>query len=443
MRQPQHFVDDSVASIQWFVFLLANALTLPVVIGQVYQLSAEEVASLLQRTFFVVGLTSFLQGWLGHRLPLADGPAGIWLSVFVIMGEMAAQLGTDLSATLRLLEGGVLLAGFILILISVTGWMKKMLKVFTPLVTGSYLMLLAVQLSGVFLKGMMGISGRESQVDWLTTGVAFAIFLLVLALSIWGKGWLKSYAVLIGILVGWFLFSWIGWSVQKVPGSLTLTYPEIFSWGLPRLDAGMIASATLVALVLISNQVASIAAMNQALQGKSEVNVQCLRRTGMVGGFSNLFSALFSTVGMIPLSITAGFVQMTDKKRMFPFLAACLILMLVSCVPLFTSFLSQLPGPVAYAALLASFGHMFGLGLNSVLQQPLDQRRLTILGVTVSVGMGIMFLSPAVFVGLPSILQDVLGNGLLVGMMISLLMEQLWKPGSYTKKESSHEQKSV
>jgi xanthine/uracil permease len=423
--------DTGIGSLQWFVFLLANSLTLPIVIGQVYNLPAVEIAGLMQRTFLVVGLSSFLSGWLGHRLPVPNGPAGIWLGVFVIMGEAAFAQDNDPSATLQLLEGGMLVTGIIMIVIGAAGWMSRMLKVFTPLITGIYLMLLAFQLSGVFLKGMLGIGGEtDSSINGLFATIAFFVLAIVLGLSIWGKGWLRSYAVLIGIAAGWLAFALTGNLGETPKTQSILAIPELFAWGMPHWDLGIIISSILVAFVLISNIIASIAAMLHVLGNRGEQDPGMMNREGLVGGVSNALSSLFSTVGVVPLSIAAGFVQMTDQKRKLPFVIACVGLMIISFLPVIYILLSQLPAPVAYAALLASFAQMIGIGLSSVLKDTMNQRRLTIVGVSLSIGTGVMFLPGHTFAGLPSVIQYICGNGLLVGMVVSLLLEHLWRETS-------------
>ena len=88
----------------------------------------------------------------------------------------------------------------------------------------------------------------------------------------------------------------------------------------------------------------------------------------------------------------------------------------------------MLPSPVAYAAMLASFTSMAGIGISSVLKEPLDQRRLTILSTALSLGIGVMFLPPAIFSALPTVLQYVFSNGVMVGMLVALIFEQVWRP---------------
>lgn len=413
---------------QWFIFLLANSIALPIVIGNTFQLSIEEISSLMQRTFFVVGISSFIQGWLGHRYPIADGPAGSWVSVFVIVADVAMHQGQSAKEVLQTLEGGLVVAGFLLLIIGWTGIIPKLLFLFTPLVTGSFLLLLALQLSGVFLKGMVGLEGKIPHPDYGTAALSLGIFFLVIVLSVKGKGWIKNYAVLIGILCGWLLYTLLGKHAVPLSGVNSLvTLPEIFAWGIPKLNAGIIITAILFTFILVSNTIAAITAVRQVIP-ESEMNQkQILNRSMWAGGISHLITSLFSTIGVVPLPVSAGFIRLTEQTRIRPFLIACLSLSVVALIPSIVHFLAALPAPIASAVLLASFVQMIGISFQSILGEELDQRRLTIVGITLLIGIGTMFLPIVAFQGLPSILQYVFSNGLLIGTVIVILLEQLWR----------------
>ena len=422
----------SIFSVQWFVFLLANSLMLPIMVGKIFHMPPEEIVGLIQRMFFVVGLSSLLSGWLGHRFPIADGPAGIWLGIFVLMGQLAASQGTDQNLTLRLLEGGMLITGVTVVLIGFTGGIQKLLKVFTPLVTGVYLILITFQLSGTLLKGMIGISDAAESIHPANVLISFAVFLLVFACSVWGKGWMKSYAVLIGVIVGWIAYALVN-GPAKVPDSDSIINPpDLFTWGMPRLDGGMVITSIMVAFILISSLIASMSAMQQVLGEKEPIDGKFtpLDRGGIIAGITNILSSLFSTIGVVPLSISAGFVRLTGQRRIAPFFIACIALIVVSFVPGVYSLLSLLPSQVAYAAMLASFAQMIGIGLISILKVPFDERRMTILGLSLSFGTGVMFLPQNLFNTLPTIYQYLLSNGVMVGILIALLLEQVWRPSA-------------
>lgn len=145
-----------------------------------------------------------------------------------------------------------------------------------------------------------------------------------------------------------------------------------------------------------------------------------------MGGIANALSAIFSTVGMVPLSVSAGLIRLTGQKRMRPFLIACLLFTGMALIPPIIRFLATVPGPVAYAVLFASFAQLIGIGLQTILRDKLDERRLTILGVTLMVGVGTMFLPVELFSTLPSVVQSIASNGLLLGTLVAVTLEQIW-----------------
>ncbi|EDX57012.1 purine/pyrimidine permease [Bacillus thuringiensis] len=424
----QHNQNHIMGTLQWFIFLLANSIALPIVVGGLFHLTTEEIFYLMQRTFFVVGISSFLQGWLGHRLPIADGPAGSWVGVFTVLAYATA--GQDqLHSTLQILELGMIISGVILIGLGVTGFIGRILFLFTPLVTGTFLLLLCLQLSGVFLKGMLGITATASQIDGFTAIIAFSIFLFVIILSNFGKGFVKSYAVLIGLISGWILFLIAG--KVTIPSQVNhfVQLPQIFAWGLPKWNTGMAVSSFVMVCILVSNTVAAIIAINQATIQKATIEQKQLKDGTWVGGISHIISSIFSTVGVVPLPATAGFIRLTKQKNIRSFLLACMLLVVMSLFPSIIRYLASLPSAVASAVLMASFVQLIGIGLNNIKQVELNERNVTILGVAVLFGSGVMFLPSEALQSLPSVMQYIFGNGLFVGTVVSILLEQIWRIG--------------
>lgn len=422
------FLNNTFSTIQWFIFLLANAIALPIVIGGAFGLTIDEIASLMQRVFFVVGISTFIQGWFGHRLPIADGPAGSWVSIFVILADITLQQGQNAKEALPLLESAIIIAGILLLVLGMSGLIHKILFLFTPLVTGSFLLLLALQLSGVFLGGMLAIDDATNKPDYTMAAISFSVFILVVLLSNKGRGWVKSYAVLIGILAGWGISLLVGKaSINFAQTSSIIKLPQPFAWGLPEWNAGIIITAILFTFLLISNTIAAITAVQQNVQENTKGLEKTVNRGIFTGGISHLLSGGLSTIPVVQLPVTAGFIQMTGQKRMKPFLIASILLSLLALLPGIVHVLSLLPSPVANAALMASFINMIGIAITSLTKAELNNRRITIIGITLLLSFGLMFLPKGVFIDLPSILQYVLNNGLLVGTFLVILLEQLWK----------------
>ncbi|GEL78748.1 purine/pyrimidine permease [Tenuibacillus multivorans] len=414
--------------IQWFIFLLANAVAIPIVIGSIFHMDAMSIMLLMQRTFFIIGIACFLQGWLGHKLPIVDGPAGLWVSTFAVFAASVGTAGSTGVEALRLLEMAMILTGIILILFGVFKISGKVIRYFTPLVTGVFLTLLTFQLSGTFLQGMFGLSENVQQAQMDGFLIAIMTFLSVLIFSLFFKGWVRSYAVLLGMALGWVLFAvFISPSDNQIESSAWFALPEWFAWGTPLFDWSVVPVAVLTAFILLSNIVASLSAMTETLEGKSNFTTTQMNRGSFMLGVNHGISGIFSGVAVVPLASTSGFLQLTGDKRKSPFMWASLLLMLVAFFPPIISFLAQIPSPVANAALLATFVQLMGLGLRNLFADGLNERRLTIITVSLLLGSGLMFMPAESFSGLPGTARQVISNGLLVGTVIAVILEQLWK----------------
>lgn len=413
-------------TIQWFVFMLAGIVALPIVIGTIFEMNFAEIAGLMQRSFFVVGVASLLQVLFGHKLAILEGPAGVWISVFAIMAVTGTQANTSLTETLRELEAILIVTGIFLILFGVFKLSKRILPIFTPLVTGTFFLLLTAQLSGTFLEGMLGLNSGSGTIQVTEALIAFFTLFLIFGLSLFAKDWLSNYAVLIGIIIGWILYRlFIGDTTSETEVEM-ISLPEVFAFGSPSFDLSVIPIAFVTAIIIVSNLVAAIVSMNQTLGIKAENKHNQVNRSMSFSGVNHILAGIFSAIGNVPLASSSGFVALTNQKRKIPFIFASIVLILISFFPSIISFISSIPSPIANAALTATFVQLVGLAIRN-LAADMNKKNTAIMGIAILIGWGIMFLPPEAFQNLPSMLQNVMSNGLLVGTILAILMEQIWK----------------
>lgn len=407
------------AALQWLVFMMLNTIFVPIVIGSVFKLSGIETAALIQRTIFLVGLGSLLQIGLGHRLPLVEGVAGLWWSVFILAAQSGAALGLAPHTLLPALSGGLILAGGLLILLSISPFFLQIERLFTPMVTGCYLILLSVQMSGSLLQGMLGV--EQGTVDGRLFLTAFSTVFVIFLLSYKGKGLVKSLAPLGGILVGFVVHAILikGISIPERSGLISI--PIFFAWGIPRFEPGIILTSMITALILLTNLFASIEILKE-LQPEG-ISTLASKRGGIINGASDILAGLFSTIGTTPFSIAAGFIQITGNAARRPFLIAS-ILMLVAGLfrpagALFTAF----PEVLAYSIGFTAFCQLMIFGIRSVAKTQDDKRNAMTVNLSLCVGIGIMFIPPSAFVTIPTFLRSILSNGMLVGTLLVLILE--------------------
>ncbi|MBC1603623.1 purine/pyrimidine permease [Listeria rocourtiae] len=416
-----------IAGLQWMIFMIAAGIVAPIAIADLYQLSPVEMAGFMQRTIFVLGAAGLLQGLLGHRLPIHEGPAGLWWSVFTIYAGFIGVLYTSNIDALQALSGGLLVSGVFFIILAVTGFIGVLAKLFTPTVTFVYLMLLVLQLSGSFIQGMFGISADHPLMDpWM----ALLSMIVVIAAYAFGRSkmmWLRQYSVIFSLILGWGLFLIAGKAPSIGEARSCFSLPELFVFGMPTFDSGVITTAIFITLLLITNLVASVRLMEGIVAGNRPSDPKKYKRGGLISGVNQLLGGGFSAIGPVPISGAAGFVTQTGQKSIKPFLLGCLLVIGITLFPPVMNIMSALPAPVGYAVTFVIFSNMVVMALKELKKITVgEENAYLVIGISMMVGVGVMFLSPSATKGLPAAVIAVLNNGLIVGSVFAMFLEQFF-----------------
>jgi xanthine/uracil permease len=413
-----------IQGIQWAVFMLTNIVAVPVVVGGAFEMSPSEISTFMLRMLFVTGAATLIQIFLGHRLPIVEGGAGMWWALFILLGTMTAPGARG--QLLQQLELGLILAGAFLILLSFLPIISRIRKMFTPIVTGVYLILLVCQMSGSFLKSMLGITATN-HLDGAITGICFIEVLIILLISLKASGIWRSLGPLIGIIVGWLLFHLFGLIQTKTyKPSSWFQVPKLFSWGMPHFDFGIVLTSILTGIVLISNVIASILVIGMALE--KEIH-ETEHKKGIFGNGVNLvLSGLFSVVGVVPLSVAGGFISTTGIKQKRPLIIGAIIILITGFFSYIGEFFATLPLEVAYASLFIPFSQMLGFGIRDLMGLEPTSRNLLVIGISLIVGVGMMFVPPSALENVVPWLRNIIANGLLMGLILCLLLEHLIFP---------------
>lgn len=425
------------SSLQWLAFIIASSVVAPIAIAALYGMDPGETARFVQRTFFVLGISGLVQVYFGHRLPINEGPAGLWWGVFIIYAGWGPTLYGSGEETLRVIEAGILVSGFLFMLLSALGIIERLSTLFTPVVTGTYLILLSLQLSGSFLNGIFGVGYQGSETVDLKI-LVICLFLIVFTFVFAEKGprAIRQYSILISLALGWAIFAMFGLTEKtNATSDKWIEVPDLFAFGLPTFDGGMVTTSILVTLLLLTNMIASVRVVEQVLQSqKVPLEKTRYRQAGFMAGINQLFAGLFSAVAPVPISGAAGFIATTKINSRLPFIVGSFILVGISFLPTVMNFLSGLPAPVGYATVFIIFANLMlpALAAFENLQGSSHSRMIVVFSLFV--GVGSMFVPSAAFKDAPPMLTSILNNGLVLGTVVAIIIEQtLTRLGSKKK----------
>lgn len=434
-----------IAGFQWMAFMVAGSIVAPIAIAGLFGLNAEESAGFVQRTLFIVGVSGLLQGLFGHRLPINEGPAGLWWGVFVLYGELSTALFSSETETLMALQGAMIVSGIVFMILALGNFIDKLANLFTPVVLGIYLLLLVFQLSGSFIRGMLGVGYRKEGIDIPVALFSLALVLLTFWFSHHKKRMINQYSVLLSLGIGWFFFYLLGFMrpvEQKIHSFIKV--PELLAFGNPVFDSGMGITAIFVTVLLLTNMVASIQLVDKVrnVNTNERADKQSLyKRSGFVAGINHILSGIFSAVGSVPISGAAGFIATIKNARMIPFLIGSLLVIGASFSPHMMAFIASLPMPVGYSVMFVVFANMIGMAFSEFDKEKDKVRIRLVIGLSLLGGVGIMFVPSEAYAGLPPALTSVISNGLIVGSLIAIVLDQWTKQGAKRRTEGKNKEK--
>ncbi|MBC6971682.1 purine/pyrimidine permease [Bacillus sp. Xin] len=413
------------SALQWALFILAGSLIVPISVAANYGLEGAEAIAFVQRTLFVLGFAGLLQAIFGHRLPIQEGPAGLWWGIFSLYASLGVVLFGSNSETLRVLQYAFLLSGIICIILSVLGLIDKLVHYFTPTVIGTYLFLLVAQLSGSFLKGMFGLDGQHAEVQ----PNVFILSLIVILLSFFMMKLpvIGQYSVLFSIVFGWILFACFGLSNPVTPVTDIIRLPSLFVFGYPRIEWNMAITVIFVTMLLLTNMLASIRVVQKVVSKYEEDAMQNrFKPAGIITGINQLLGGLFSAIGPVAISGSAGFIATTNIYKRLPFMLGSSFIIVISIFPKITSFFAAIPVAVGYAAIYPVFASMIGLAFREYDTVQNKERLFRVAGLSLFTGIGVMFVPSQAFSTLPPFLASFLSNGLVLGSVMAILLEVLF-----------------
>ncbi|REB08616.1 uracil/xanthine transporter [Sporosarcina sp. BI001-red] len=408
----------SLAGIQWLFFMVVNTVVVPLSIGLAFGLTDAETAGLIRTSFITIGTASLLQAIIGHRYPLLEGHGGIWWGLVLSLCASAPAMGISYSELGGSLAVGMLLAGVVTIVLGALGFTEILQKIFNPIVLVIYLFLLSIQLILYFFKGMMGVA-EGGAINLPVAFLSVIIVVAVLVMSMMGRGSIANFSVLIGMIGGWIAFV-VLFGNESTPTSGGTIF-KMLPLGEMKLHVGIIVTAFIAGLINMANSLVAISTVEYLFNERT--TLKRYQASYYVTGALTIVAGLFGLIPLGPYSSSIGFLQSTRIFQKGPFILGSLLFIVLGLVPALGGFFSTMPETVGDSVLFVAYLQLFSTAIRNVRRLPLDSISMHRITIPMLVGVSILNVPPETFSAFPVILQPLISNGLLVGVMLSVIME--------------------
>jgi len=400
--------------IQHVLAMYAGAVIVPLIVGAGIGLTGEQLTYLVSIDIMMCGIATFLQVYqnkfFGIGLPVVLG------CTFTAVGPIIA-IGNQYSV--GSIYGAIIASGLIVVVIS--KYFSKLVKFFPPVVTGSVVTVIGVTLIPVAMNNLAGGQGSSNFGAVENVLLGFGTLLFILAIFRFFNGFIRSIAILLGILAGTLAASFMGMvDFSAVKEASWFYLPKLFFIETPEFHVMPIVTMTLVAIVSLVESTGVYFALSDICEKK--INEHDIARGYRSEGIAIVLGGIFNAFPYTTFSQNVGLLQLSGVKSKNIIYTAAGMLVLLGLVPKIGAFTTIIPSSVLGGAMVAMFGMVIASGIKMLGQVDFSsQENLLIVACSVGLGLGVTVV-PEMFGDLPASLRILTDSGIVLGSLTAVLL---------------------
>jgi len=399
-------------AIQNIVAAFSGIVAVPLVVGGALGASVTDLAFLVSATLFMAGLATFIQAYgigpVGARLPVVMGTDFTFVGPSIAVGSTLGLPG---------IFGATILGSFVEVILS--RFIKPLMKVFPPVVTGTVVTLIGVTIMPVAVDWAAGGFGAADYGSLRNLALALVVMAIIIAVNQFGKGFAKAGAVLIGIICGYIIALPLGMlDFTAVKDAAWIAFPTPFKFGVHFSFSALMAfiPAYLVTTVETVGDLFSVAEASE-----HEITSDELSRGLLADGVGSFIAGFFNAGPNTSFSQNVGVIPLTGVASRFVVVIAGIILMLSGIFPKIGALVAIMPNPVLGGAGIIMFGMIAVGGIKSLQRVNFTRRNSIVVAVSIGLGLAVV-VRPDILSNLPGGLQTVLSSGVATGTIAAFIL---------------------
>ncbi|MBF2336038.1 xanthine permease PbuX [Staphylococcus epidermidis] len=416
-----------ILSVQHLLAMYAGAILVPIIVGTSLKFSAEEIAYLVTVDIFMCGVATFLQAnkVTGTGLPIVLGCTFTAVAPMILIGQTKG---------LDVLYGSLLISGILVVLIA--PFFSYLVKFFPPVVTGSVVTIIGINLMPVAMNYLAGGEGAKNYGDTKNLMLGGITLLIILILQRFTKGFLKSISILIGLAIGTALAGIFGMvDIKQVGDAHWFGFPVPFRFSGFGFDVSSILVFFIVAVVSLIESTGVYHALSEITGRKLER--KDFRKGYTAEGLAIILGSIFNAFPYTAYSQNVGLVSLSGAKKNNVIYGMVILLLICGCIPKLGALANIIPLPVLGGAMIAMFGMVMAYGvsiLGNINFQ--NQNNLLIIAISVGLGAGISAV-PQAFKGLGEQFAWLTQNGIVLGAISAIILNFFFNGIKYKQTEEN------
>ncbi len=413
------------------IFILSIAFIFPVmIIGEIGG-TPEDAENLICMAMLATGFATALQALnkgpigSGYLCPLVNGPA------FVPASLLAGKEGG-----LALIFGMTAAAGVFEALFSqVVGRMRKF---FPPEVTGTVVLMVGVEVIPLSVPKFFGIDSTHTGVQGLSFLVALITLGVTAGFNVWGKGKMRLYSLLIGMVAGYAVSFATGIltidQARLILDSAYFRVPEIGRFGMS-FSAAMLVPFMVAALSSALKTMGDLTTCQKINDADwRRIEMKSISRGMLACAAGNITSGLMGALGQSVSSSNIGLAIATGATSRRIGYAAGGILMALAFFPKLAAIFVIMPTPVMGASLVFAICFMIMAGIQIIMSRMIDSRKTFVVGLSIIFGLSFDAV-PGLYASVDPMLKPMLSSSLALATICAVVLNVFFRIGISQKVE--------
>lgn len=366
--------------LQHVLAMFVSNITPIIILAGVVGVDSALQGALIQNCMLIAGIGTLVQLYplwrVGSGLPIVMGISFTFLSLAIFIGTTMG-MGT--------LMGAVIIGGLAEGVLGL--FVKYWIKLVPPVVAATVVTAIGFSLLPIGANSFAGGQGAAdfgAAHNWIVGSVTL---LTCLVCQVFGKGFLRSLSVLVGLVVGYVLSLFMGMvDFSALGGAGIISLPRFLPFN-PEFDLGAILSIIAIYMVSATETIGDTSALCAGAL-KRQPSDRELGGSIACDGFVSSISGLFGCTPITSFSQNVGLAAMSGVINRFTIASGAAIMIVGGIFPAVGLTLTTIPQAVLGGCTLMMFGSILFAGFGMMAKCGFGNRNMVIASLSLSVGLG-------------------------------------------------------
>lgn len=407
------------------VFVMTAGWVMVVVIVSSIGGTQEEVANVLRMSMIASGIATILQSLPNSRLgsgyfcPISSGPA--YVSASILAGRVGG---------LRAVFVMTIISGLFEALLARA--VPRLRALFPPEVTGLVVTMVGIELVVLGCPRFLGFQDGATGPQGTVSAVATVTLAAMIGPTVWGRGKLKLYPVLVGLLAGYSLAYFLGVfhteRLREMTAAPLISLPRRAQSGWP-IDLALLPAFLIASLASTLKSVGDLTLCQKINDAEwKRTDMQSVSGGVFAGAIGTGLSGLLGGIGQSTFSSNVGLSLATGATSRALAIPTGVLMILLAFLPKLAAFFAVMPDPVMGAILIYVACYMILAGIQVITSRMLDARRTFVVGIALIFGLSADMV-PGLYRDVPQLIQPLFSSSLAISTILVVILNLVFRLG--------------